>query len=423
MLARAGSDVATSPTGWPGRHSADAEALLALALELTGSLDSKTVMSSLLGRSAGLASADRATLSSWRDGRITIEGTVGQRGDVTWVGRSNDHSWLADQPLVREALATRTVVIGGGLDPARAAIEFRAALAGVRHTASVPILDGGEVTGLLLLSRYRDSPFQPQALPRLGTLGVIAGMALRNVRLHQEATEAVRHLDAAQRTKSELLDIAVHELRSPLTVIQGYASLLESGDLGGLEAPAAKAVRIIAAKAREAQEIASSLLTVARLESNELRIERAAIPLQRVLESLHDRVRPRLELAAATLTMECPSDLNVLGDSALLARIMDNLVNNALIYSDPPAVITLTARAVGEQVEIRVADRGPGVADADRERIFERFFRGAGADRAAGTGLGLYVSRECARRMGGDLTLAPGGAGGGSTFLLCMPAV
>jgi len=224
-----------------------------------------------------------------------------------------------------------------------------------------------------------------------------------------------------ERTRSDLLDIAVHELRSPLTVIQGYASLLDGGDLGELGEAALKAVRVIAAKAHEAQELATSLLTVARLETNELRIDREEIALAALLDAVRDRVNPRLDLGGGTLSLDCAAGARALGDADLVARIMDNLVNNALIYSDPPATVTVTVRPTPGAVEIRVADRGPGVPEADRERIFERFVRGAGAGRAAGTGLGLYVSRECARRMGGDLMLERSRPGEGSTFLLRLP--
>jgi two-component system sensor histidine kinase KdpD len=191
-----------------------------------------------------------------------------------------------------------------------------------------------------------------------------------------------------ERTRSDLLDIAVHELRSPLTVIQGYASLLDGGDLGELGEAALKAVRVIAAKAHEAQELATSLLTVARLETNELRIDREEIALAALLDAVRDRVNPRLDLGGGTLSLECAAGARALGDADLVARIMD---------------------------------RGPGVPEGDRERIFERFVRGAGAGRAAGTGLGLYVSRECARRMGGDLVLERSRPGDGSTFLLSLP--
>ena len=228
---------------------------------------------------------------------------------------------------------------------------------------------------------------------------------------------------ALERTRSDLLDIAVHELRSPLTVIQGYASLLEAGDLGALGEAALKAVRVIAAKAHEAQEVATSLLTVARLESNALRIDREEIPLAQLLDAVRDRVGPRLDLGGGTLSLDCPTAARALGDAALVGRIMDNLVNNALIYSDAPATVSITAGTSSGGVEIRVADRGPGVPEQDRERIFDRFVRGAGAGRAAGTGLGLYVSRECARRMGGELVLEASEVRKGSTFLLTLPAV
>lgn len=234
--------------------------------------------------------------------------------------------------------------------------------------------------------------------------------------------EALLALADAERTKSELLDIGVHELRSPLTVIQGYAALLDSGDLGHLEGAAVKAVRVIAGKAREAQEIATTLLTVARLDSDDLRIELAPFLVAPLLERIHERARPRLALAGASLSHACPPELRAAGDPALLARIMDNLVNNAITYSNPPAVVRIIAAQAAGVITIRIIDRGLGVATEDGERIFDRFVRGAGAERASGTGLGLYISREFARRMGGDLVLGSSRLGEGSTFLLTLPA-
>ncbi len=248
-------------------------------------------------------------------------------------------------------------------------------------------------------------------------------MALRNAHEHQVATDTVRRLGDAARTKSELLDIAVHELRSPLTVIQGYASLLEAGDLGGLDASGARAVRAVTTKAREAQEIVTTLLTVARLEADELSIERTPVALAPLLHRVRERARARLELTGATLTVSCPAELRAIGDEVLVSRIMDNLVSNALTYSDPPAEVAVVAAREGSQVTLRISDRGPGIAEEERERIFERFVRGRGAERASGTGLGLYVSRECARRMGGDLLLEGDRPGGGSTFTVRLPGV
>jgi signal transduction histidine kinase len=400
------------------------EALLGLAMEAGRSLDPSEVVRTILAQSARMAPADRATLSSWHAGALTIEASVnaGGRGDLTWPGRSYDLSWVTRQPLIREALDTQAVVIGGQMDVPGAAPEFRDALNKVRHTATIPLLHDGTLNGLLVLSRFGDPGFAEEDRGRLATLGAIAGLALRNARAHQEARDAAQRLDAADRTRSELLDIAVHELRSPLTVIQGYAALLLNGDLGHLEPAALKAIRVIASKAREGQEIATALLTVARLERDALAVERAPFTVAPLLEWVAERARPRAELTGIRLAVTCSPDLRAEGDATLTGRILDNLVNNAITYSDPQGDVQVSAQLSGEMVTVRVGDRGIGIAEADRERIFERFARGPGAERAAGTGLGLYLSRECARRMGGDLVLESSAPGEGSTFLLSLPA-
>ena len=219
-----------------------------------------------------------------------------------------------------------------------------------------------------------------------------------------------------------LVEIAVHELRSPLTVIQGYASLLASGDLGLVDGAASRALRVISVKAREAQEIAATLLTAVRLDSDDLRMDSRSITVGPLLESIRDRSQPRAELAGATIAVSCPPDLHALGDSGLVARIVDNLVNNALSYSDTPAAVSLSATRSDGRIALRVSDQGLGIPEGERERIFGRFVRGAGAERTSGTGLGLYVSRECARRMGGELAQERTRPGEGSTFVLSLPA-
>jgi signal transduction histidine kinase len=400
--------------------------LLDLAVEEVGSsLDPRRVVGAILAGGLRIAAAERAALSSWHRETLTVDAWVSgvDAAEVQWAPGAAVRDWLERQPAMARELIERRVVLDDGPAPGQAPPALRGALAGVRHLATMPILCGGEVGGLLLLGRLGGPGFTGEEGEALAALGAVAGMALRNAREHQVATDTVRRLGDAARTKSELLDIAVHELRSPLTVIQGYASLLEAGDLGGLDASGARAVRAVTTKAREAQEIVTTLLTVARLEADELSIERIPVALAPLLHRVRERARARLELTGATLTVSCPTELRAIGDEVLVSRIMDNLVSNALTYSDPPAEVAVVAAREGSQVTLRISDRGPGIAEEERERIFERFVRGRGAERASGTGLGLYVSRECARRMGGDLLLEGDHPGGGSTFTVRLPAV
>jgi signal transduction histidine kinase len=128
-------------------------------------------------------------------------------------------------------------------------------------------------------------------------------------------------------------------------------------------------------------------------------------------------------LATAKIQVEGSDDSTVLADRAMVAKILDNLLNNALTYSDHVPTIRMQARRDSGQVAITVADDGSGVVPADQARIFERFARGT--DRLSrekpGSGLGLYLSRGLAEQMGGSLQLQASQPGKGSTFVLRLP--
>src|ERR1700736_5099335 len=177
--------------------SAPNDELISLALELAGSLDARTVMRRILDRSLTVASADRATLSSFDGEVLVIEASVGIGGEITWAGRGYETRSLIRQPLVRTLLATRRTVLGGPMLTAQANPEFRDALDMVKHTATVPILEDGDLVGMLVLSRYQDRAFLEADIPSLTAFGALAGLALRHANLYAEARGATRRLQAA----------------------------------------------------------------------------------------------------------------------------------------------------------------------------------------------------------------------------------
>ena len=148
-----------------------------------------------------------------------------------------------------------------------------------------------------------------------------------------------------------------------------------------------------------------------------------AITVMGALQDAMARARPRAVLVKATITIEPGADSTALADRAMVGTILDNLLNNALIYTDHAPTIHMRARRDADQVAITVTNDGIGVAPADQPRIFERFARGT--DRVSrekpGSGLGLYLSRGLAEQMGGSLKLEASQPGTGSTFILRLP--
>jgi two-component system sensor histidine kinase SenX3 len=165
-------------------------------------------------------------------------------------------------------------------------------------------------------------------------------------------------------------------------------------------------------------------LTVARLEGKVLTPNPKPLSVGEAVRKAVARARPRAELVQATVQMEPGNDVTVLADEALVGKILDNLLNNAMTYADHPPTIRVAARKEGQQVSLTVADDGIGISVEDQGRIFARFARGSDpmVMKKPGTGLGLYLSRGLAEQMGGSLNLKSSQPGKGSTFVLRLPA-
>jgi two-component system sensor histidine kinase SenX3 len=178
-------------------------------------------------------------------------------------------------------------------------------------------------------------------------------------------------------------------------------------------------------KTEEAKTLADELLTVARLEGNALTPQVDRVSVRDAVDQAVARARPRAELVHASFQIDDGADLAMVADEALVGKILDNLLNNALTYADHPPTIRMAARQEGQQVSLTVVDDGIGISPEDQRRIFQRFIRGT--DRMVaekpGTGLGLYLSRGLAEQMGGSLQLQSSQTGKGSTFILRLPAV
>ncbi|MBT2363873.1 sensor histidine kinase KdpD [Streptomyces sp. ISL-10] len=249
----------------------------------------------------------------------------------------------------------------------------------------------------------------------LAAFATQAAVVLDRKRLVGEA-EAARALAEGNRIRTALLAAVSHDLRTPLAGIKAAVSSLRSDDVAWSKDDEAELLAGIEDGADRLDHLVGNLLDMSRLQTG------TVTPLIR--ETGLDEVIP-LALAGVPQTsvdLDIPETLPMVAvDRGLLERAVANIVENAVKYSPPGTPVTVAASTLGERVELRVVDRGTGVPDEEKERIFEPFQRYGDAPRGAGVGLGLAVARGFVEAMGGTLS-AEDTPGGGMTMALTLCA-
>lgn len=384
-----------------------AETGLDLAVELGAALEGEEVRWRIPIRAAEAAGADQVTLISLHDDDLVVEEGFDRDNAAPARGL---RSRLRREPAFLAAFIAHAPVQGRGAQ--FDAFRDRRAEQGYGYVMLLPLVFRGEVVGFLNLYRHGEPPFNQTSAEEVQVIAVVAAVSLRNARLLAEA-------QAAQREMKQLLDVVVHELRSPLTVAAGYIRLIRDGTLERPPPAWERPLQMVEAKLVECQALVDELLLAARLESGSVRSEPRVVDLTAIACGAVERARPKAALLDATLSAEAPEEaVRATADPAHVDRILNNLISNALDHGGDRARVTVTAADDGMPY-ITVSDRGPGVPAKDRERIFGRFFRGA---RSSGSGLGLYVSRQLAENLGGSLELDARNEMPGARFVLRLPS-
>lgn len=242
----------------------------------------------------------------------------------------------------------------------------------------------------------------------------------------EEISRRLAAAEAANQAKTRFLHLAAHELRTPITVISGYLAMLSDGSLGAVPKGWTQPLDVLAAKTKELNRLVNDLLEASRAEVKAVSTVSSTLDLGQVVRAAIDRARPRAQLLEADIALEVPSEsLMVKADEAQLARILDNLLNNAMTYSLNAPRVRVTLSVDGGQAAVRVIDYGVGVPMQERERIFEQFHRLNQPTllNIPGTGLGLYISRQLAEANRGSLVLESSSPDGGTVFTLSLPVV
>lgn len=251
----------------------------------------------------------------------------------------------------------------------------------------------------------------------LAAFAAQAVVVLDRRRLQEEADQA-RALAEGNRIRTALLAAVSHDLRTPLAGIKAAVSSLRSDDVAWSEEDRAELLEGIEEGADRLDHLVGNLLDMSRLQTGTVTPIIREIDLDEVVPMALGGVPD----PAASVELDIPESLPMVAvDAGLLERSVANLVENAVKYSPGGEPVLVSASAMSDRVEVRVVDRGPGVPDEAKERIFAPFQRYGDAPRGAGVGLGLAVARGFAEAMGGTLN-AEDTPGGGLTMVLTVRA-
>ncbi len=247
--------------------------------------------------------------------------------------------------------------------------------------------------------------------------------------------EMAQRVQASQQSQRDFIANVSHDLKTPLTSIQGFSQAILDGTANQPE-DLKKAAQIIHSEAERMNRMVLELLEIARLDARIIDFEHAPLDLSILIDQVAAQFAPQASQKEISIRTNLPLSVKITGDKDRLAQVFTNLVDNALKFSPPGSEIQINVEVKNQYVEVQVCDRGPGIPDADLERIFDRFYQveksrttSASQGSRRGVGLGLAISSEIVKAHNGVIRAynqtAPLNAGlpspQGSVFVVKLP--
>lgn len=321
--------------------------------------------------------------------------------------------------------------------------EYIDELAGYNMEVLVPLNVKDKNLGILVLGpKEAGDMYNDEDLGVLKIVSAQMAIALENALLYEEtksfnkklkqeieiattdllsANEKLKKLDVA---KSEFISIASHQLRTPLTAIKGYISMMIEGDFGELTKVEQEALEKVFNSNERLIKLVENLLNVSRIESGRLQFNFEEVQLETMVESVMDELSNYAKKKDLTLEYKKPETplpkVNI--DDEKIRQVVMNLIDNAIKYTKQ-GTVTVSLAQVENNLEFRVSDSGMGISPTDLPNLFQKFSRGTGASltHTEGTGLGLYVARQMIEAHQGKIWAESKGEAMGSRFCFKLP--
>jgi signal transduction histidine kinase len=360
------------------------------------------------------------------------------RGKQMWVAASRGYPasleyyreqlWSLDRGIVGRVARTGKAK---RVDEVSECEDYQDERPSTRSELAVPVVREGQVIGVINLESDQPGAFGEQEEAFAVRLADHAAIAIENARLYEQ-------LRQANQSKSEFADTVAHELKAPMTIIKGYAELIELTLGKQLVEQDMRLLEVIMANVEQMELLINDLLELARLESGGLRLWREPAHLRILLGDVMASFRHAIDEQELDVSWTVPRDLPpVDADPARLSQVLTNLVGNAVKYSQRGGKVEVMAEAWagngadsrgsgddGAWVRCTIRDCGVGISVEDQAKIFQRFFRSNHplVRKQPGTGLGLSITKALVEMHGGRIGFQSA-LGEGSTFWFTMPAV
>ena len=286
---------------------------------------------------------------------------------------------------------------------------------GFRAALAVPLIREDQVMGALTIARKQPGEFSPQVVDLMATFASQSALAMQNARLFHQLQVASRH-------KSQFLANMSHELRTPLNAILGYTELIADRIYGEVPEKINEVLDRVQKSGRHLLGLINDVLDLSKIEAGQLTLGLSDYSFADIVHSVASAVESLAAEKQLALTVEVAPDLPLgHGDERRITQVLLNLVGNAIKFTDKGEVAIRVANSGGE-FQASVADTGPGIAESDRQKIFEEFQQvdNSPTRTKGGTGLGLAIAKRIVELHGGRIWVEST-VGKGSTFFFSVP--
>jgi two-component system, NtrC family, sensor kinase len=403
-----------------------------LAIVASAPSDLKVTLPKIAKAAQALTAADLGAAVSWIDGvRLIICPSM----EGEWIERPWDPQGAAASIGHRAIREAREVEWRGDLEAMRREYPLMADFSTVQRNGSstfsqsvlaVPMTSSTGTFGALSILSDGLVEFPERSRSILRALATQAVVAIENARLFRQLREKTEALEVASRHKSEFLANMSHELRTPLNAIIGYAELLqeECEDLGQHEF--IPDLGKIHSAGNHLLTLISGILDLSKVEAGRMTMFLEDFDVATLIRDADAIVRPLVEKNSNTFVIDCPNNIGVMhADLVKVRQVLFNLLSNSAKFTNGGS-ITLTVRktAAAARVTFAIRDTGIGMTEEQLGRLFEAFSQASAetSRKYGGTGLGLALSREFCRIMGGDISVESA-SGKGSTFTVTLPTM